>query len=65
MGFLTIEKRNELVSGALSTKGEGNGGESVNGVQAQEDIVVLQAWSVLIVWAPARSRAAVGGNLLT
>lgn len=54
MGFLTIEERNELVSGALSTKGEGNGGESVNGVQAQEDIVVLQAWSVL--WWRRRGR---------
>jgi hypothetical protein len=54
---LTIEERNELVSGALSTKGEGDSRESVNSIQAQEDIVVLQN--------VVRRGTELGGNLLT
>ena len=40
---LTIEERDKLLPGALRTEGEGDGGEPVNGVQAEQDIIVLQA----------------------
>ena len=39
--MLTIEKGNELLPGALSAEGKCNGGEAVDGVQTEKNIIVL------------------------
>jgi hypothetical protein len=39
---LTVEKGNQLHAGALGAQGEGNGRETVDGVKAEDDIVVLE-----------------------
>lgn len=38
----TIEKGDQLDAGALGAQGEGNGREAVDGVEPEDDIVVLQ-----------------------
>lgn len=40
--ILTVEERDELVSSALGAKGKSNGREAVDGVEAEQDIVVLE-----------------------
>lgn len=40
-GQLTIEERDELFSRALGTEGEGDGGEAVNSVESEQDVIVL------------------------
>ena len=40
-GRLTIKKRDELLTGALRAKGEGDGGEPVDGIQTEQNIIVL------------------------
>lgn len=40
---LTIKKGDQLLSGALGAQGEGNSRESVDGIEAEKDIVVLLA----------------------
>ena len=53
----TVQEGNQLITGALRTQCEGDGGESTNGVQAEKDIVMLFllsadrriAYSVLLV----------------
>lgn len=42
MNLLTIEEGNELLSSALSAESKSNGRESVDGVEAEEYIVVLR-----------------------
>ena len=37
----TIEERDQLISGSLSAESKGNGGESMNGIESEEDIVML------------------------
>lgn len=41
--WLTIEKGDELLPSALSSQGEGDGRKSVDGIQAEEDIIVLRS----------------------
>lgn len=43
--YLTVEEGDELLSSALGAECERNGRESVDGIQAKEDIVVLCLWS--------------------
>lgn len=43
---LTVKKGNQLLASALGAQGEGNGRKPVDGIEAEEDVVVLQAdWS--------------------
>jgi hypothetical protein len=37
-----IKKRDELLPGALRTEGESDGGQPVNGAQAEQDVIVLE-----------------------
>ena len=37
----TIEERDKLLASALSAEGECDGGEAVDGVQSEQDIIVL------------------------
>lgn len=39
---LTVEKGNQLLPGALGTKGKSNGREAMDGVETQEYVVVLK-----------------------
>lgn len=40
--WLTIEKRNQLVAGTLGAEGESDGRETVDGIEAKENVVVLE-----------------------
>lgn len=40
-GSRTVEERNEFLPSALGAQGKGDGRETSNGVQAEDDIVVL------------------------
>lgn len=40
-GELTIKERYELISCAFGTKGEGDGRQATNGIQSEQDIIVL------------------------
>lgn len=42
-GTLTVEKRDQLITSAVRAKREGNGRESMDGIEAKENIVVLFA----------------------
>ena len=42
---LTIEKGNKLLAGALGAESKGNSREPVDGVETEEDVVVLGMWS--------------------
>lgn len=46
-GSRTIEEGDKLLSSAFSTQGQSNGGEASNGIEAEDDIVVLRGRSVL------------------
>ena len=39
---LTIEERDELLSGPLDSEGEGNGGEAANSIQTKTDLFVVE-----------------------
>ena len=38
----TVQERDQLIAGALRTQCEGDGGESANGIEAKENIVMLR-----------------------
>lgn len=38
----TVKEGNELISGSLRAQGKSDGGEAADGVQSEQDIVVLQ-----------------------
>lgn len=40
-GSRTVEEGNELLPSAFGAKGEGDGGETSDGVETEDDIVVL------------------------
>lgn len=40
-GKRTVEKRDKLVSCALGAESEGNGREAVNGIQTEENVIML------------------------
>lgn len=40
-GELTVKERYELVSRAFGAKGEGDGRKATNGIQSEQDIIVL------------------------
>jgi len=44
--MLTVEKGDELFPGPLGAQSEGDRAETVNGVQAEKDIVVLMSGMV-------------------
>jgi hypothetical protein len=41
-GRLTIKKGDQLIAGALRTQSEGNGRKAVDGIESEQDVVVLQ-----------------------
>lgn len=46
-GSQTVEEGDELLSSALGAQGQGDGRETSNGIEAENDIVVLCATSVM------------------
>lgn len=45
-GSQTVEKGNQFFASALGAQGKGDGGEASDGIQAEDDIVVLCLWSI-------------------
>jgi hypothetical protein len=41
-GRLTIKEGDQLIAGALSTQSKGNGREAVDGIESEQDVVVLE-----------------------
>lgn len=58
----TVQEGDQLLAGALGAEGEGDGGETVNGIQAEEDIVVLENDGQLGVQRRGFLRSAFGGK---
>lgn len=46
-GSRTVEEGDELLSSAFGTQGQSDGGETSDGIEAEDDIVVLYSRSVL------------------
>lgn len=46
-GSQTVEEGDELLSSALGAQGQGDGRETSNGIEAEDDIVVLCDTSVM------------------